>query len=156
MNVVLKWMYLYVTSVFKMWNLVLKWSILVLVVDTGIVIICRNYFYFHVVFFGVLYFEHVLSVCLLGFECVLSFCSVFRMWNVVMKWCICLLVVSVGFVIICIINIIICFCTWSYFASMWGCVCFFCFNPPLFLFLFLFWISFNVYVGWDWYVVWEL
>ena len=41
MNIVLKWMYLYVGSVFRMWNVVLKWSICMFKFNVEIVIICR-------------------------------------------------------------------------------------------------------------------
>ena len=40
MNVVLKWMYLYVGSLCRMWNVVLNLSIYMFVVDAWIVIIC--------------------------------------------------------------------------------------------------------------------
>jgi len=43
----------------------------------------------------------VLSVCC-RFDCVLSICMVCRMWNIVMKGCICMLILDVGFVIMCI------------------------------------------------------
>ena len=38
MNVVLKWMHLYVGSVLRMWNFVVKWSICMLILNVGIVI----------------------------------------------------------------------------------------------------------------------
>jgi len=45
MNVVLKWMYLYVGSVFRLWNVMLKQSICMLRLNLEIVIICSIYFY---------------------------------------------------------------------------------------------------------------
>jgi len=117
-----------------------------LVVFVGIVIICSIMFVFFVVFCLVLSFERVLSSCLLCFECVLFFCSAFRMWNVVMKGGICMLVVPVGFVIICV-RIIMRFRTWSYFVSVCVCVCVFFQILLCFFFLCFFWSSLNVYVG---------
>jgi len=58
--------------------------------------------------------------------------SVFRMWNVVLKWCICLLVVNLGIVIICVIIItfILCFVVFSML-----CVCYFLFLFSHFVFV---------------------
>ena len=64
----------------------------------------------------------------LRFELVLSFCSPFSMWNVILIWCICMLVVDVGIVTICLI-IIMCMLCFVLF-----CVCLFlfifCCLPP--------------------------
>jgi len=50
MNVVLKCMYLYVGSAFRMWNVVFMWSICMLILNVGIVIICSSMYYYYVVF----------------------------------------------------------------------------------------------------------
>ena len=50
MNVVLKWMYLYVASVFRMWNVVLKWCICMLRMNVRIGIICSFTSFFFVCF----------------------------------------------------------------------------------------------------------
>jgi len=71
--------------------------------------------FFGVVFHLVVCFERVLSFFFVCFECVLSFCIEFRMWYIVMKFCICMLVVDVGFVIICTIIIM-----WGF----WFLVCY--------------------------------
>jgi len=64
--------------------------------------------------------------------------NVFRMWNVVLKSCNCMLVVDVGIVIICII-IIICMLCFVLFCVLCVCIVFFVLFPPLcFFFVFFF------------------
>ena len=60
----MKWMYLYVVSVFLMCNVVRKWCVCTLVVDIGIVIIC-SFFRLSLLFCHVLCCERLLSFCLL-------------------------------------------------------------------------------------------
>jgi len=71
--------------------------------------------------------------------CCFDVCCECRMWNFVLKWSICMVVVDVGIVIICIMT-----CTLWFKPSclvLWVSLCcveLFFFNPPLLLFLFVF------------------
>ena len=117
MNVILRWIYLNVGSVFRMWNVVLKWSICMLVLDVGIEIASSTIIIFTLSFV----FFNVLSACCNFFFCVLSVCCLFVVYFgfVIMFWSDVFVCWYVEIVIICIIIIMCILC----FVLFCECIC---------------------------------